>query len=335
MKLPFRRDNSENPVLMQDLESLSEAYRDGAGGPIPNEPSLPDPVAGAVIEDGYVRGFVRTAIHVRRYLPFYGVAAALALVLAVVSPITDGSIAPARELAQDAGLQRVNAGDNDTGDEPAGEALSAPGDVTVPAFSGGPATFDSADSSAGDGDSGSDFTFSPSPPAGSGSGPGTPSTTSPPKPQPLRITASGYASVSGGTPFDIEPADGALPVSAGAGEAGRISFLKVAGDDQKLRLQEADGSVNGEGASVRACLTTEDWTPERGMAMDDAPAYDAGHCSTGVRDSDGLWVFDLLTFADTSGFGLALVPGPGTAPPTFDMAFEPKALAASAASPAE
>lgn len=323
MRLPFRRDNSENAVLMRDLDALAGAYRDGAPPPPAREDAAAhsDESTGMeriLADDGFVRNFVRTVVHVRRYLPFYGVGAALLLVFALVAPVSDGS--SGTQFASD-----VVAADPDVIEDETETADTPATDATVPAFSGGAVDFAPAEpfepSPSFDDD------FSPAPTFGSDS----PTFAAPePAHQPLRITASGYASVSGGTPFEVEPADGALPVSAGAGEAGRISFIKVAGDGEKLRLQEAPDSVNGAGASVTACLISEDWEPARGMAMSDAPEYDAEHCSTGIRTSDGIWTFDLLVFSDSTGFGLALVPGPAVAPPTFDIAFEPKALSAPA-----
>jgi hypothetical protein len=146
---------------------------------------------------------------------------------------------------------------------------------------------------------------------------------------PLRITASGYASVFGGTPVEQPPPEDGLPVAATGGNMTKLSFVRLSGTATVLKLAMVEGTganLNETSAAIKACPITEAWQAARGVPLADAPAYDAATCVL-ANVSDGAWTFDLsglLERGRTNGF--ALVPGVSQAD-TFQVTFKPAAAA--------
>jgi hypothetical protein len=349
--------SNDDPKLLDDLERLARVHGDPDREPRPLSSELvdaPAPVedeaaAEAVeatpLDDPFVRRFVRVSVHLKRYAPFYAGAAVWALAMLLIQPLgggddaANGDLASASTAAATSGSARAS----DTGvtasvvapteevaaapvfDDFGGSALSSSStSFESSGFSSSSSDFasgsDSSSSSSSTSDAGSTATFDDSSFSSSDFGSD--------EPAPLTITASGYASSVGGTPLEQDPGSGILPVAATGGNDNKRSFIKVSGDETTLRLKEAaDGNVRSDAGGVKACLITVDWQPARGQALSASPAFDSGNCATGVRDAEGVWTFDLSTFAplaDTKGF--ALTPAAGTAS-TFEARFLPAPVA--------
>lgn len=142
----------------------------------------------------------------------------------------------------------------------------------------------------------------------------------------LRIVGKAWASRTGGTPIGADgvPA-GSLPVGTRLGQDDKLSFVRLEGTDEVLRLAENPAGtrdVSGP-ASVRACQVTEaNWVEAEAITIEEGPDYDASVCVEGVRSEDGVWSFDLVTFpSPTDARGIALVPGEG-AGIDFQVAFQ-------------
>jgi hypothetical protein len=156
----------------------------------------------------------------------------------------------------------------------------------------------------------------------------TPTTPPVKVPLTLRIKESGYASATGGTPAEQQPANGGLPVTAAGGQAQKASFIRLMGDTKVLKLAEATdpGSVANEtNAVVKLCpISTAGWLPARGTAMSAAPKWESP-CVSGTRDAASLsWTFDLGDYDPLRDNGWALVPPDNvTQNSTFQITFKP------------
>jgi hypothetical protein len=276
-------------------------------------------------DDPFVRRFVQTTVHVRRYLPFYGGALAWVLVMLLVQPIgggTDGSPlagpdASGRRQARAVGSVRpptesVTSAFSSTPSLPTFAGVLAGGDGSA---SSGFSFDDELDS--GSSFAGGDFDFDSSSDLDTG-------------PDPLRIVGSGYASATAGTPLEpvSNPSATGLPV-ASEGTDTKRSFLRLTGDDSVLRLKLAtDPGANRfePVAAVKACpITAASWEPARAMTFSAAPAYDCMISVAGARDAaTGEWTFDLHPFlGDALARGVALVPASRG---MFQVTFAPSAV---------
>jgi hypothetical protein len=144
--------------------------------------------------------------------------------------------------------------------------------------------------------------------------------------QPLRVVAKAWATRTAGTPLATNgvPA-GTLPVGTRAGQDDKLSFVRLSGDEDVLRLTEdATGARTIVGAAtVQACLIKDAGWPEgEAIAIADAPQPDAGSCVEGTRSTEGIWSFDVAAIAKpTDERGFALRPGAG-AGADFQVAFK-------------
>lgn len=327
------RDNAADPRVMADLARLAggtlaaapiaERGTNGAlDRPAPTDPVRRRLMAGettaALADDAFVVTVSRLLLHLRRFLSFYAVTAAWLVMMLAVQP-HDGA-GRSSNFASSGG-PAPSGSDNTV-------TAAAPGASTGTAIDAGVGVLypDLTPTPAGDGPA----TFAYEAPKPTSTAPATtsPTTSGPAEPVPLRITESGYASRAGGTPLEREPADGGLPVTVAGGSASRYSYFRLAGTATTLVLREGSDNVNATAAAVRLCpITTPDWTPRRGAAMTNAPAYE-GPCVTGVRSAQGLWSWDLSTFAFDPGrtAGFALVP-PGNDPTqSYQVVFVPIAV---------
>ena len=332
--------NNEDPKLIADLERLAGA--DAVAAVTPPEvleadvqrlasTGSPGPVSG--IEDPFVRRFVQSSVHLRKYAPFYAGAGLWLGAMLLVQPVGSGRSASAD----------MAAGTRSGIAAPVAATSAAPAatlDVDTaasPTFdSFGGSTFDSADS-----DEFADFGSSE--PADGGSSElafeddaaafdeefesfESFEDQEEEAPDPLEIIESGYASSTGGTPLEQPPAGGGLPITAAGGTTTKYSFVRLSGEDTTIALQEGDGNVNSETATLKMCpLTTSSWTGGPGKAMSAAPTYD-DFCASGTRGGDGVWSFDLSSFTPIEGSnGFAIVPGSGTAS-TFQVVLKPSAV---------
>lgn len=337
MRMRLLREN-DDPKLLADLERL--AGREPA--PIVEEPEV-DAVDGngAVVEpaaetspfdDPFVRRFVQVSVHLKRYAPFYAGAAVWALAMLLVNPVSgDGEatdlagpgfagsssvqVAPA---SADSAVADLNADaigapvfETVIGAAAFSEADEAFGDFTESEFAAG----DDANSSATFDDE--TITFDDSEFGGDED-----------EDEGFTVIRSGYASATGGTPAEQDPAGGALPVAVTLGNDTKRSFLELSGKDTVLRLRESpDGAVKPEPETVtiKACIATSEWKAERGQALTAGPTFDPA-CATGAL-FDGVWSFDLSNFGpEELSKGLVLTPGPGTGH-TFQVNLEPTPLA--------
>ena len=144
----------------------------------------------------------------------------------------------------------------------------------------------------------------------------------------LHIASSGYASVFSGTPVEQPPPGNGLPVESLASSETKYSFMRLTGKGRVLRLRmltDEGASLNDAAAAVQAChITTGNWTPARGVAKDQAPAYDAANCVQGSRAQDGTWSFSFVLDDPADRNGWAIVPI--TAQGTFRVTFAPAAV---------
>lgn len=317
---------NDDPRLLADLARLAgrtEAEDGAAEDPerARVRPVAADPISAQLAqseetarlaEDTFVVGFIRTATHVRRYLPYYVVTAAWVLVMLLVSPRT----APTQDA--DFASSRLGESSEAAGDLDVGGSAAEPADDLSQEFD--------TDFSTGAlfPDLTADSFDSPSEPSGSSTfastGP-TVTTTTPttaPGPIPLAMVESGYASHTGGTPAEQGPPNGGLPIWVSGGQATKYSYFRLSGTSTVLFLKEATDpgtNVNAERAAMKLCpVTAGEWAPQRGLAMTEAPAYDSA-CSTGVRAANGTWRFDFGTNVPDRRAGYALVP---TVDPTLN-----------------
>lgn len=339
--------SNDDPRLLADLERLA------GGGPPPQPEPDPEPSAApstgppavaagsaaavAAIDDSFVRRFVQGSVHLRRYAPFYAGGGLWLLTLVLIQPVGGGDDGRRFAPAELAGAGAVTASASEPPSEPDETAGPIFDSLGGSAFSG--ATFDMA-TDTGTSFGGEDFALSePSEFTESSDDAGSDSSDlesfesfedfdEAEEPVPVSIVSTGYASSTGGTPLEQEPADGGLPVTVAGGSTTRYSFLRLTGDEDTLRLRETGESLNHETSAVRLCpLASGDWEAGPGQAMADAPAVDeSALCASGTRDGEGIWTFDLADFApvgETNGF--ALVPGSGTGS-TFQVVFAPVAV---------
>jgi hypothetical protein len=358
---------NDDPILLRDLQRLSGRGSDtievipasrGADGEAGLAASAPTTTGNADLDaaraalaafkgpevppevaalQGFEQKFVRLVLHVRRYVPFYAGAAVWLFAILLIQPMGGGSDEPSGALATSA--QRPNravtagvtAEDSAPPFDAFGGSAVAGTSYAVDVSSSSSSGFTVED----DDDSFAGSATAPSSPPGSDDETidfGDDLTTSASTPKPLSIAASGYASSTGGTPVEQDPAKGGLPVASTAGQDQKISFIRLVGDETVLRLKvSADGpNVNEAAPSVRACVLTSPFETKRGQALSAAPKWDAGRCSVARAGAGGVYEFDLSTAGPKGdGFGYVLAPSSGTAPPTFQVVFEPFAATAS------
>lgn len=345
MKMRLVRDN-DDPKLLSDLERLA------GGEPAVLEPadeSVGDVTAiadrdGAIepLDDPFVLRFVQVSMHLKRYGPFYLGAAAWALVMLLIQPVGRGSAdtevaGPA--FAGAASVQVAPASADSPVADFNSDAIGAP---TFEAVTSG-SSFSAADAAFGDF---SESSFESSSEDFSSTTPTTSPTfeeTAAPtfaddfgageedeEVSGFSIVRSGYASSTGGTPAEQEPAKGGLPVAVTLGSDTKRSFIELAGTDTELRLKQSpDGAIQPDVAVIKACLITSPWKAERKQPLSASPTFDPA-CSTGAR-FQGIWTFDLSSFpAEELKNGIVLTPGPGTGL-TFQIVFEPTPIPASGA----
>ncbi|HEX7167602.1 MAG TPA: hypothetical protein VF230_11535 [Acidimicrobiales bacterium] len=142
-------------------------------------------------------------------------------------------------------------------------------------------------------------------------------------PSTLAIIGSAWATATPGLPAQATgvPA-GTLPVGRRVGRDDKISYVRLAGEADVLRIvEDATGTRAPVGtgvAAVRVCpVTTENWTDGEGKAIGEINFAETG-CVTGLREPDGTWVFDMSSFSPEqrnarNGFALA---------PTSDSAID-------------
>ena len=345
MRMRFVRDN-DDPKLLSDLERLAgrepevvavEAPVDGAEDDVEGADAAaagePTP-----LDDPFVRGFVRASVHLKRYAPFYAGAAAWAATMLLIQPLGDdqattptafaGTVSgtsSASQVAAVAPTSDLNA-----------DAIGAPTFEAITGASFAPTTdFDSTSEFAFDDSSSTSFDESSSTTGSSGAD-DTPTFDfsddfGSEVEDGLTIVRSGYASATGGTPAEQDPAGGGLPVAVTLGNDTKRSFLALSGSGTELRLRESpEGALQPEAAVIKVCPISSDWEAERGQSINDSPTFESA-CSTGMR-TDGIWTFDLSGFsADQLAAGLTLTPGPGTAH-TFEVVLEPNPIPSVSAS---
>lgn len=100
----------------------------------------------------------------------------------------------------------------------------------------------------------------------------------------------------------------------------------------RLQLTEASGSLGGQAAAVRVCVTAASWQSAQGGALANAATTTCG--ATGVdmtSDGNGGWSagLDGILGAEHDIVGLAIVPGPAQSP-AFDLRFGPPVFTATA-----
>jgi hypothetical protein len=337
MRVKLVRDN-DDPKLLADLERLAgrepvvieEVADEGTDAGAEAASAAPEP-----LDDPFVRRFVQISVHLKRYAPFYAGAAVWALTMLLIHPLGKGS---ASDVASGPGYAGQSvpvataSADSAVADLGA-DAVAAPTfeAVTGASFSDTSVSFDdlsSSDTELAGSDTSSSFD------SGSTSSDFSSTDTTitfddefgSDEPKQLMIVRSGYASVTGGTPAEQQPANGGLPVAVTAGNNAKVSFIEIEGEGSQLRLKVAsDDSSNlqADTAVIKLCgMSSGDWKAERGQAMPSTAPWDSS-CSTGSL-LDGVWTFDISGFSTTDrANGFALVPGQATPPPTFQVVFEP------------
>ncbi|MGI8793356.1 MAG: hypothetical protein ACR2H3_09295 [Acidimicrobiales bacterium] len=343
MKMKLLRRNEEDPRLMADLarlagqsedETLMEAQPAGVvdSGAAPVASS--DPVrrqlqasadTAPLADDAFVVSVTRAVVHAKRFLPFYGVAALWLLVILLINPVSSSGGGRA-ESAFDDGTFAATDADASFDDGPPPLDVSSPlndsasgvlfPDFTSPSPSGSAPTFES-----------SPATPSTQTTVGTAAPAPTTTPTTPPS-RPLTIAEAGYASQSGGTALEREPANGGLPVASTGGNPAKISLLRLAGTQKVLRLKEsaeAGANLNADRAAVKACPITQDgWVAKRGMPMSQAPTYSTA-CITGIRSAAGVWEWDLDVYGPARPAGFAFVPANDPSL-NYQVTFEAKAV---------
>lgn len=336
MRMRFVRDN-DDPKLLSDLERLAgrepevvpvEAPVDG----LEDDVAAADAAPPTPLDDPFVRGFVRASVHLKRYAPFYAGAAAWAATMLLIPPLGGGDQAttPAAFAGTVSGTSSASqvTAVAPTSDLNA-DAIGAPTFEAITGATFAPSSFDSTSEFAFDDSSSTSFDESSST-SGGNSADDSPTFDfgddfGSEVEEGLTIVRSGYASATGGTPAEQDPAGGGLPVAVTLGNDTKRSFIALSGSGTELRLRESpEGALQPEAAVIKVCPLTSDWEAERGQSINDSPTFEPA-CSTGLR-TDGIWTFDLSGFsADQLAAGLALTPGPGTAH-TFEVVLEPNPI---------
>ena len=330
------RNTTEDATVMRDLEMLARELGPEEGRTslaVLDAPEVPDDVPAeeaapaepltpeeALLEDGFVRGFVRVTTHVRSFIAYYLGAALWLGVMLLMSPIGN-SAATTEQIADPFAAGGAELASGETVESAVPEPVAAPfADIgATPSDTGGFAFAAPSDTSSEASSFESDAFSTPPSIAEEIAD----------DPEPLRIVKSGYSSRTGGTPLEQAPPGGGLPVSAVAGEGAKHSFIGLSGDETKLRLKlvEDSSNVGAESASVRACeITAAGWTAAQGMTFDAEPAWSPDKCVAGVRGEDGIFTFDLSSFREPgSAPGFALVPG-DAAGTSFNITFDKTAV---------
>jgi hypothetical protein len=138
--------------------------------------------------------------------------------------------------------------------------------------------------------------------------------------------------------------DKAIAVAASNGEPEKSAAVGVVLDVDPARFERlilnlrevADQGANfgvvsnpaggTAGGAVDACLITANWATTKNGTWPTRPAYDVASCAPGARSSDGVWSFDLSTFArrwlagEVPQNGVALIEHVD-APVTFQVAW--------------
>lgn len=327
MRMRFVRDN-DDPKLLSDLERL--AGREPEMVPVEAVDDDVEAAEPTPLDDPFVRGFVRASVHLKRYAPFYAGAAAWASTMLLIQPqggddrasapaAFAGTVSGTSSAAQVAAVAPTSDLNADAIGAPTFEVIT--GATFAPSSSfGSTSEFASDDSSSTSFDESSSTTGSSAaddaPTFDFGDDFGSDVEDG------VAIVKSGYASATGGTPAEQDPAGGGLPVAVTLGNDTKRSFLALSGSATELRLRESpEGALQPEAAVIKLCPITSDWEAERGQSINDSPTFESA-CSTGMR-TDGIWTFDLSGFsADQLAAGLTLTPGPGTAH-TFEVVLEP------------
>jgi hypothetical protein len=339
MRMRLLREN-DDPKLLSDIERLAGrepapiedvVAEDGVDAAGAEGAGVVEP---GPLDDPFVRRFVQISVHLKRYAPFYAGAAVWALAMLLIQPV--GGDGASSEVAGGVGFAGSSSvavatasADSAVADLNA-DAIGAPvfdNTINAGAFSSADsafADFTESEFAAGNDDSSDSATTSPTFDEETITFDDTEFADE--EPEGLTILSSGYASRTGGTPAEQNPANGALPVAATLGNDTKYSFIELSGKGTVLRLKESpDGAVAADTAVLKACIATTAWKPERGQAFDAGPKFDPA-CSTGAR-FDGVWSFDLTNFpAAELKKGLVLTPAAGTAL-TFQVNLEPFALA--------
>ena len=339
--LKLVRDNLEDPRVVRDLGLLAGATPDAVDELAAREASEAaavaafaakfdqdiEPGAPTPFADPFVRRFVIGVAHIKRYLPFYLGGAAWLGVMILIQPFGKAPESVDQFASQPASLAPAASSAVETTTEETtiveSAPLAMPGDTIFDTFDAtvlAPSEIPSNDSAALAVDEAASFDETEF---------ASDDFEVEDEPKPLKIVKSGYASQTGGTALEQQPAAGGLPVAAANAENVKLSYIALTGDLSVLRLKEVPdtgANVNAESAVVKACpLTSADWEATRGAAMADAPEYETA-CATGTRSADGVWTFDLGDYgalADHPGFALVGGPGPTA---SFQITFAPAAL---------
>lgn len=136
--------------------------------------------------------------------------------------------------------------------------------------------------------------------------------------------------------------EGSLPVSAVLGDAEKLSALEFSFEAEPgavvssfvLSLREseekgANAGADADGTRVVACAVTEPfWSDGEAAAWRARPEFDESICQAGERDADGVWAFDLTTFAsqwlgeDNQTSGSVILVEQVDQPESFQVAFD-------------
>jgi hypothetical protein len=336
------RDNN-NPRVLDDLERLNRRVGPADREPQPLLAERPPAAVEAAVEeeaggadpydDPFVHRFVQASVHAKRYAPFYAGAFAFFLAMILIQPVGHRGGGSDEAFAQTPQRSRVVATSNNN-------ALtnSEPDTAAAPTFDNFGASSVTSSGGAFNSDAEAEFGASPirrepTPSTGETDFPSTPGSSFSDEvdddtPEPLEITASGYASRTGGTPLEQVPANGGLPVSSAGGQEVKRSFIRLSGDELILRLQLDPSAQNvADVAAIKACpITDEDWSAKPNQAYDASPAF-GELCANGTPGADGVWTFDLTEYAPISKTnGFALVAAAGN--PTFNVVFKPQTVPA-------
>ncbi|HVM06985.1 MAG TPA: hypothetical protein VM345_00860 [Acidimicrobiales bacterium] len=312
---------------MRDLERLAgepvgDAVAHSEGGSdvveVPAPVAVDRAVGAVIIDDGFVRVVMRTSVHLRRYLPYYGAAALWAFLMLAMAP--RGGDDPAQFAGANYRGSGVPAG---RVSQTTGAAPTIPPSFDAMAATPGPSAFSYFDDEAFAGDASAPseapaFATADSLPSEFPAAPYESHATA----EPLRIVKAGYSSRTGGTPLEQEPPEGGLPVVNAGSETIKRSFIALAGHETVLRLRLVDhpSNVGAAQAIVRACpISVDEWQAARGATFANEPRWSSDPCARGERLDDGVWTFDLSQFGDPETWrGFTLTPGPGA---PFNLTF--------------
>ena len=120
-----------------------------------------------------------------------------------------------------------------------------------------------------------------------------------------RASDPGRPPTSPGLPFPV-PAN-ALAVSASGGEPDKVAAVGILLDVEPDRFQrlllnmkevaDPGANVGNNAAAINACPITGSWTSVKDGDWASRPAADTSSCVAGSRSSEGVWSFDLSSFA--------------------------------------